>query len=163
MRARILLAWALLLGGCVHPAPIVESRIGRSTRPFYGTPEWMELYGPPLPSEVGVFSDRVPVANFAGRPRDGDRLDHLRVVLAEIDTLAVGLRAQARPADVQELSERAGEVGALVSRRSDLIAEAQEIGEIARLLPTAGRLRRGQLVDRLGQLTDLIRLQVDVV
>ena len=175
-RAIVLSAFSLLgLGvGCAHaPAP-TPIAVGRSTRLFVGQPAYM-VAAPAGPlGPAGRADDRVPVAGSAWRP-SRDALDQVRLSLARVDAAAVELRDPAAVLDERQnvaggktevadpiaaLQQSADRVAALVKVRPDLVAEAEELRQVARRLPDAKGLHRQRLLNRVGQLTDLIRVQI---
>jgi hypothetical protein len=153
-------------GGCMHEPElvVVPPPPGMSTRPFEGTPWYLTPPEPPLPEMAGVWDARLPVAGRVPSTRawvGTDRLDRIRASLAEVDTLVVALRGERSPADVESLGRAAREVSGLVRERTDLVAEGDELTDVADRLRTARGPKRSRLLDRAGQLTDLIRLQID--
>lgn len=163
----------LVMPGCGHappPEPLAGvppgEPPGRSVRPYQGTPEYMTPQGRIPTGPIGRWSDEVPVVGSAGAPR-ADLLSQIRVELARIDEAAVALDregsepAQADAADpLRELREGAEALAPLVRARPDLAAEVDELRDIARRFPSMSRHDRGVVLGRVGELTDLIRIQL---
>ena len=167
--------------GCAHNRSTSEPTIaGRSTKPFIGMPEYMVSRQPGPLGPAGRSSDEVPVAGTAWEPTR-DALDAVRLSLARVDAAAVELRdpeaavedrrgerqnvaggvADKDPRDpMLTLRDSADRVANVVKVRPDLVSEAEELQEVARRLPTAKGLNRQRLINRIGELTDLIRVQI---
>lgn len=161
----------VLLGGCGHaPPPRISAARevkppGRVDRMYRGTPWYLQ---PPSSEALpeGVYLDEVPVAGPAWHP-GADLLDRIRVRLARVDQAAVALRNGKGPADVvedvdaiAELRDAAQAVARLVKVRPDVQAEAEELVKVAEELRAASAVRREKLLNRVEELTDLIRLQL---
>ena len=161
--------------GCAHDArnrsPIP---VGQSTIPFTGKPEYLVGRQPGPLGPAGRSDDRVPVAGTAWHP-GRDALDEVRLSLARADAAAVELRMpdamqterqnvaggkEDMSDPITALQESADQIAQVVKVRPDLVAEAEELQQVARRLPSAKGLQRQRLINRVGELTDLIRVQI---
>jgi hypothetical protein len=161
-----MLAVASLAGCAYRPeVTIAEARAGESARPYAGLPWYLEPADEPLEPSVGRYSARVPVAGRGRAPRPAaeiQQIDITRRLLADADLLVVSLRDPATPAArIDDLESVANQTAYAVEQRPDLIAEAREMQSLVRVLRAARGLRREHALNRLEELTDLIRLQLD--
>lgn len=159
----------LSLIGCMHEPRkreiVLGPTPGQSHRPYGGVPDFLASPAVEAPPPRGP-DERFPVAGSAWTPPPG-ALDTLRVDLAGIDDAAVALR-RTDPRDpravevLTSLQRYAAEVRSVVSVRPDIAAEADEIIAAATSLEEATGPMRTRLLNRVEELTDLIRLEVRV-
>jgi hypothetical protein len=151
--------WALLLAGCAagHPPLVpVGEVVGRDYRPYAGLPWYLMPQQGPL-GPAGRWDERYPVALARRIERERPLGDQLRIALDAVDEAAVDARGSH---DFEELRLAIANVAPLVRTRDDLTAEVQEMAEAAQDLGVAPEVRRDRLLDRILEVTDLMRMQL---
>jgi hypothetical protein len=93
-------------------------------------------------------------------PSKADHLDQVRVLLAAVDAHVVGVGQRSSPKEQRALELTTQEVVTLLEPYPDIIWEARELRDDASELPSVTPARRSGLRHRMGELTDLIRLQL---
>ena len=163
MCARLLLAVAVLCAcACAAPRP-PPSRVelpgpGRTHPPYRGVPAYLEPEPPAPLGPAGRWDERVPVASRGATPRPVE--DGLRLLLAELDVVAVGLRGQPPPRAVEPLRRVADALALHGEEYANFVAYARQLDEIAARLVAAPPRETAGLIDRIFEIADLIRLQL---
>lgn len=140
------------------PARGAAEAVGSSHRPYTAIPSYLRGKTEPPLGPPGRWDERVPVASLS---RDTPRIpDELRLRLADLDEAAISLRGTPSPRSVGEVARAAEAVAELVRRRPDLAAEADELREAARRMERAPPVESDLLIDRVLEVTDLMRIQL---
>lgn len=154
----------LVAAGCAHQAPPLplEPSPGESHAPFSGVP-WYFENPPELRARAAPISpERQPVAG--GRetatltPRE--RHDRLRALLAAADAEIVLVGPEQTADERQALSLTVNEIAELLAPYPDITAEANELREHVSKLSETRAIDLPRVKRRMGQLVDLIRLQL---
>ncbi|HEY7955317.1 MAG TPA: hypothetical protein VII38_08485 [Polyangia bacterium] len=156
-------AIAIGLCGCAHRPPPAPSQptIGESHRPYTGVPWYMELNRQERAAAPAVSvppGEREPVVG--GQIPKGERLDRLRALLAAADAEIVLIGPNQTEADQRALTLTVGEIVTLLKPYPDIAAEADELRELTAKLPATRAIELTQVKRRMGELTDLIRVQL---
>jgi hypothetical protein len=162
----------VLVGGCAHePGPLLAT-LGENV-PYTGIPPYLKSPKPPM--QIAAV-ERVSDVNVVGGtdtttttttvlqpcpiPKDV-RLQRVRALLAAVDAQMAALGG--RPANEMErliLQSTATELRELLIAWPDILSEADELIQRTGQLGTGLAIEQPQKVQRINQLTDLIRLQL---
>lgn len=161
---------AYLALGCAvtpRPPPMPTPEVGRTSRPYAGLPFYLQAgYG--RTHESKVADDRLAVAGEEGEAPErtaralpmGPRLDRVRSLLAAVDTQLVALPERVDRAGLEELALALEELDELLEPFTDITWEVRELEEIVARLPDLPPAQQVAARRRMGELTDLIRLQL---
>ncbi len=151
------LGLALLLGACAHHsvAPEPPVVVGSSHQPYRGRPGYLSAE---RSSYRDFVADRRPIAERP--PLESAQPDRLRALMATLDGKVAGLGEQPTDADRKALSVTIEEIGGLLAAYPDQAAEVDELRELTDKLGATRGPAVIQLRARMGDLIDLIRLQL---
>jgi hypothetical protein len=167
---RRFLVAAVLLVGCAPPAPppfAFWPPLGRDEQPYTGMPwylqpdrgSWAEARQRIESEPAAAYSERQPVVGGRDLPT-GERMARLRALLAAVDAHTYAVADRPGVADVQALELTIDELSRLLAPYPDIEYEVGELRELARIIPSTPRAYLPKLRLRIGQLTDLIRVQL---
>lgn len=159
-----LLLGGALAAGCAHHHYTKHAELapipGVSNRPFTGVPWYLEPAQASVPPvrAPSWSSQREPVVG--GAVPHGTERDRLRALLAAADAEIVLVGESQTPDERRALALTVDEIAERLKPYPDIAAEADELRELTRALPTTRAIDLPRVKKRMGQLTDLIRLQL---
>jgi hypothetical protein len=137
-----------------------EEPVGTSSAPFTARPRYLasasplEFGVPPAPG-----AERVPVVGSRPLPEGSERT-RLRSLLAAVDAQLAAVELGPTPEELTALTLTAHALSELLRPYPDLYRDAEELRALAEKLPSASSAEAARARRRIGDLADLIRLQL---